>query len=134
MKAFDYKIDIVTPAPPRSRKGNRITALRWGRFLRDLGHKVRILESWSSGRPDLLIALHARRSHASLRNFLKSHPDRPAILALTGTDVYSDIHTDARAQESLDLADRYITLQTEAVKELPVELRYRAHVIHQSFT
>ena len=128
------KIDIITPAPPRSRKGNRITALRWSRILRDLGHRVHILESWEKGEPDLLVALHARRSHESIVRFRDAHPDHPLILALTGTDVYDDIHKDASAQQSLELADRFITLQPEAAKELPSRLRSKARVIYQSFT
>ena len=128
------KIDIVTPAPPRSRKGNRITALRWSRILRNLGHRVRIIESWSQGHPDLLIALHAKRSHDSIVRFRETHPHRPLVLALTGTDVYSDIHTDDSAKASLELADRFVTLQSEAAKELPRRLQSKVRVIHQSFT
>lgn len=128
------KIDIVTPAPPRSRSGNRVTALRWSRILRTLGHRVQIIESWSSGNPDLIIALHARRSHDSIVRFRYAYPDRPLLLALTGTDVYGDIHTDASARASLELADRFITLQSEAVHELPSRYREKVHVIHQSFT
>jgi len=137
VKPFDFdpmKIDIVTPAPPRSRKGNRITALRWSRVLRDLGHRVRILETWEKGKPDILVALHAKRSHESVVRFRDSHPDRPLILALTGTDVYDDIHVDASAKQSLELADRFITLQPGAAKELPVRLRSKARVVYQSFT
>ena len=36
------RITLVCPAPPGSRQGNRITALRWARVLRSLGHRVRI--------------------------------------------------------------------------------------------
>jgi hypothetical protein len=127
------KIDIVTPAPPRSRNGNRITALRWSRILRDLGHSVRVLETWTKGSPDCLVALHARRSHDSIVRFSDAHPDRPLLLALTGTDVYGDIHTDPSTRKSLELANRFITLQPEAIKELPTRLRPKVRVIYQSF-
>ena len=128
------KIDIVTPSPPRSLAGNRVTALRWSRILRDLGHKVRILETWENGDPDILVALHARRSHESIVRFHDTHADRPLVLALTGTDVYSDIKVDSNAQESLKLADRFITLQPEAAKELPRRLQDKVRVVYQSFT
>ncbi len=53
------RIGIVTPAPPDSRHGNRITALRWATILRRLGNHVSISQTYD-GRPfDLLVALHA---------------------------------------------------------------------------
>lgn len=128
------KIEIVTPAPPRSRKGNRITALRWSRILRDLGHRVHITESWGGTDPDLLVALHARRSHESILRFRESYPDRPLVLALTGTDIYRDIHEDDSARASLEIADRFITLQIDAAKQLPQRLGSKVRVVHQSFT
>ena len=36
------RISIITPAPARARNGNRNTASRWGRLLRELGHKVKV--------------------------------------------------------------------------------------------
>lgn len=128
------RVCIVTPAPPGSRAGNRNTAVRWARILRDLGCRVAIDTQWDSGPCDILIALHARKSHAALRDFRDRHPGRPAILALTGTDLYRDILEDADAAASLEMADRLIVLQEEARDALTPAQRRRARVIHQSVT
>ena len=128
------KICLITPAPTYSRKGNRVTALRWARILRELGHRVVITEEYQGGRCDVLIALHARRSHASIVHFRHKHPELPLILALTGTDLYGDIHTDASAQGSLEMADRFILLQPAGIEELSERLRHKAWVIYQSIT
>ncbi|MGH9022147.1 MAG: selenoneine biosynthesis selenosugar synthase SenB, partial [Acidimicrobiia bacterium] len=85
-------------------------------------------------RCDLLLALHARRSAASVAAFADRRPGAPIILALTGTDVYGDIRTDPSAQRSLELADRYVVLQRLAADELPGHLRSRCRVIYQSAT
>ena len=128
------KICLITPAPTYSRKGNRVTALRWARILRELGHRVIIAEAYQGERCDLLIALHARRSHAAIARFRHEYPELPLILALTGTDLYGDIHTDASAQESLEMADRFILLQPAGIQELSEHLREKAWVIYQSIT
>ena len=85
------KIRIVTPAPPGSRHGNRNTALRWAAHLRALGHRVGVDTEWRGAGADALIALHARRSHASIAAWKNAHPGRALVLALTGTDLYRDI-------------------------------------------
>lgn len=128
------KICLVTPAPTYSRKGNRVTALRWARILRELGHRVVITEKYQGERCDVLVALHARRSHASIVRFRRQHPELPLILALTGTDLYGDIHADASAQKSLEIADRFILLQPAGIEELSEHLRDKASVIYQSVT
>lgn len=126
------KIVIVTPAAPGSRSGNRNTAVRWSRILRQLGFATTIMTRWD-GRPcDLFVALHARRSHASLAAFRAAHPGVPAILALTGTDLYRDIRISDEAKLSLTLAERFIVLQELGGAELAPELRPRVHVIYQS--
>jgi putative glycosyltransferase (TIGR04348 family) len=125
---------IVTPAPRGARTGNRVTALRWAAMLRALGHRVRITGAFADGRedPDLMIALHAKKSAASIRAFRQRRPHAPLFVALTGTDIYRDVKTSAEANASLELATRLIALQPRAIAELPGHLRDRARVIHQS--
>src|SRR5437667_2003396 len=126
------RIGIITPAPSRSRYGNRITALRWAKILRRLGHRVSISQQYEDEKLDLLIALHARRSYSSIKRFRRQYCDSPIIVALTGTDVYRDIHTSRRAQQSLQLADRIVVLQPRALRELDSFARRKARVIYQS--
>jgi putative glycosyltransferase (TIGR04348 family) len=122
-------IALVTPAGPRESNGNRHTALRWADFLRAAGHAVNVDVEWRKDAADLMLALHARRSHASVKAFPKN---KPLVLALTGTDVYRDIHGSAEARESLARADRLIVLQPEAAKELPQGMRKKTKVVVQS--
>jgi putative glycosyltransferase (TIGR04348 family) len=126
------RIFMACPAPPRSRKGNRVTAERWARILRGLGHRLAIGQGYTGAPADLLIALHARRSFPAVRAFRKLHPDRPLVVALTGTDLYRDLRTSRRAQQSLELADRLVVLQPRAVEDLPRPVRRKARVIYQS--
>jgi putative glycosyltransferase (TIGR04348 family) len=126
------RIGIVTPAPPGSHYGNRITALRWARILRRLGNRVSILQTYAGQPYDLLVALHARRSHSSIITFKRQNLDAPVIVALTGTDLYRDIRANHLARESLDLAARIVVLQPKAIEELRPSLRDKTRVIYQS--
>ena len=101
-------------------------------MLRELGHTVSLQVDWDGAATDLMLALHARRSHASIRNFALRYPDQPLILALTGTDLYRDIRTDAEAQASLQLATRMIVLQEMGLLELATALRRKTRVVYQS--
>ena len=124
------RIALVTPAGPGTRNGNRHTALRWAAFLRAAGHRVDVSVQWNGDRrSDAMLALHARRSHASIHAFPAG---KPLVVALTGTDVYRDIKDSAQAQESLELADRLIVLQPSASAELAKRLRRTVHVVVQS--
>ncbi len=125
-------ICLITPAPPGSQTGNRITADRWASVLRSLGCRVSVLVDYD-GRPcDVLVALHARRSHRSAAAFRRAYPDRPLVVALTGTDLYHDIHHRPAARRSLDLATRLVVLQAHGIDELPARHRAKARVIYQS--
>jgi glycosyltransferase involved in cell wall biosynthesis len=130
--AINMKIGIVTPAPARSRYGNRVTALRWARILRRLGHLVIIRQAYEGEPFDLLIALHAGRSSASITRFHRDHPDMPIVVALTGTDLYGDLARSSRAHESLKLATRIVVLQPKALDVLRPPLREKTRVIYQS--
>ena len=126
------RIGIVTPAPPRSHYGNRVTAQRWARLLRRFGHRVAIFQQYEGGPLDLLIAIHAKRSYPAIRWFRRAHPGKPLIVVLAGTDLYRDFPHSRRARESLELANRIVVLQPRALDELPPHLRRKARVIYQS--
>jgi putative glycosyltransferase (TIGR04348 family) len=126
------RIGIITPAPPRSTHGNRITALRWAGILKRLGHRVTISQEYEGQRYDLLLALHARRSHAAIKRFNSEHPNSPVIVALTGTDLYRDIRKNKLAHNSLDIATRIVALQPKALEELKPRWRDKTCIIYQS--
>ena len=125
-------IRLITPTLPGVTTGNRVTSQRWAKHLRALGHDVRIERAYHRGACDLLVALHARKSAGSIERFGSLHPERPIVVALTGTDVYGDLHSDGVALQSLKAARRIVALQQLAGSELPELLRDRVRVIHQS--
>lgn len=131
---------IISPASAKANNGNWQSARRWARFLRTR-YRVTIAQQWPDPdapaptpeqAPALLIALHARRSAASLDAYVNACPRRPTILLLTGTDLYRDIAHDASAQASLRQADALVVLQPAGLAELPAPLRAKASVIYQS--
>lgn len=126
------RIALITPYLARARNGNAHTAARWARCLRASGHRVQVMVEWDGRAADLMIALHARRSAASIHRFAEARPDKPLIVVLTGTDLYRDIRDDAEAQRSLQLATRLVVLQERGLDELAPESRNKAVVIYQS--
>jgi putative glycosyltransferase (TIGR04348 family) len=116
----------LTFAFANTTRGNNITAERWRGIFHQLGHEV------TSEDPDLLVALHARHSHEAITQFRSQHPEKPVILALTGTDLYHDIGVNANAQESMKLADRLVVLQDQGLDEVDTDCREKTRVIYQS--
>lgn len=112
--------------------GNRITALRWQEVLRELGHVAFIATELGGRGYDVLVALHARKSAEAVQLSRRHHPERPVVVALTGTDLYGDIHHDESAKRSLALADRLVVLHPAGGDELPPEHRSKVRVIVQS--
>ena len=123
---------VATPAPAGTMTGNRVTALRWAKRLRELGWRVVIGVEWHGEPCDLLVALHARKCHASIVRHARQQPEKPRVVALTGTDVYGNLDADANARESIALADRLIVLQPLAIEQLAEDARAKARVIRQS--
>lgn len=126
------RIALITPAAPRSLNGNRNTALRWAALLRESGHRVTVATASNGSTAELMLALHARRSHASIHAFNEHYPERALIVALTGTDLYRDIHIDREAIDSLQRASRLIVLQDQGSLALAPELRSKVDVVYQS--
>jgi putative glycosyltransferase (TIGR04348 family) len=126
------RILVVTPLVPRSCTGNRVTALRWVRMLRGLGHRVMVVSDYANQPCDVLVALHARKSAPSVERFRDEHPDRPIVLALTGTDLYDEIRTCPDARRSMELATRLVVLQPAGLAELSEAVRIKTRVIIQS--
>lgn len=120
------------PVGTAVRTGNHHTAQRWAAFLRKSGHHVSIEEEWRGAEVDALIALHARKSAASVERFHDRYPERPLIVALTGTDLYRDIDDSADARRSLALASRLVVLQPAGRSRLARGLRAKTRVVFQS--
>jgi putative glycosyltransferase (TIGR04348 family) len=108
--------------------GNRATASRWSRLFRRLGHSVVAVDPREPLPPaDVVVALHARHAAPAVEAATV-----PVVLALTGTDLYGDIHTDASARRSLELAWRIVVLHDLALDEVPAKVRDRTVAIRQS--
>jgi putative glycosyltransferase (TIGR04348 family) len=101
-------------------------------MLRELGHRAFVASGGTSRGYDALVALHARKSAEAVRASREQHPERPIAVALTGTDLYRDIHLDAEAQRSLEIADVLVVLHGGAARELPRPLRRKVLVVPQS--
>lgn len=134
------KVVLITPAGKGSRAGNRATATRWARLLQTLGCRIRLAapddtpDDVSAGAaPDLVLALHAWRSHNAISAWRLAHPSCPLIVVLTGTDVYrfQQTHADI-VYQSLSAADALIGLHDCLYDDIPTAFHSRLHIVHQS--
>jgi putative glycosyltransferase (TIGR04348 family) len=123
---------MVSPAPPDAVLGNGVTADRWTRILRGLGHSITTASGYRPGRYSALVALHAGKSGAAVRAFHADNPDAPVVLALTGTDLYPDLASTGVDPAVLQIASRIVVLQANGIDQLDEDLRPRARVIIQS--
>ena len=60
------KIILITPAKKQSKTGNRVTATRWERLLRGIGHSAIVQSDWDGTPGDMMVALHASVSYTHL--------------------------------------------------------------------
>lgn len=155
------RVHLTAPKDPDGSTGNAVTVRRWERVLASLGHDVRVVRTApaegdgvagsadpaaipdagtdaeaaaAAGQPELLVALHARRSAGAALSYRRARPDGRLVVALTGTDLYRDLDEDGHpeARAAVEAADRLVVLQEKALERLPPRLRERARVIHQS--
>jgi putative glycosyltransferase (TIGR04348 family) len=125
-------VRIVAPSSRLHLIGNELTARRYARILSDLGHRTRVSERFNGESCDIMVALHARRSFASIRNYRKVKPRAPLVVVLTGTDVYRDIASHSAAQQALEMATRLVVLQRDGMGRIPACFRVKTRVIYQS--
>ncbi|HEX4235665.1 MAG TPA: hypothetical protein VH041_15335 [Caldimonas sp.] len=109
------RVCILSPALAGANNGNWHTAARWQHFLEPIADVAVVAIGAEDGAADLLIALHARRSAASIKRWRERRPQAPIVLVLTGTDLYRDLDLDADARHSLECASRIVVLQEAAL-------------------
>ena len=109
--------------------------MRWARFLRDMGHRVHVDLQYLGERTDLMIALHAWKSAASIKRYRTVYPKGPLIVALGGTDVNTFLKSNPTVTEqSMDDADALVGLHERIKDELPIRFHKNLHIIKQSAT
>lgn len=141
------RIAIAAPVRPGTTSGNDITAGRWAAHLSALGHLVSMVDVTPDGffdageddvaltSAELLVVLHARRSAPAAHWWRMNRGAAPLIVALAGTDLYSDLPDNTDARWAIDAADALVVLQEAAIDRLASfapDLGAKAVVIHQS--
>jgi len=127
------QIILVTPAGPDSKAGNRATAIRWQALLEEAGHQVAVITDYQGEACDILIALHAWRSADAIRVFRQHWPDRPLIVALTGTDIYRHQKEFPEiTRGSMAAADTLIGLHDLVAGDIPEACRHKLVTLRQS--
>ena len=126
-------ISLVTPAGKRSRAGNRTTAVRWAAILRGLGHRVEIGETDERCDADMMVAVHAWRSAASIARFADANSGRPLVVCLAGTDIYGFQHSHpGETLGSMVRASALVCLHDLVHRAIPDRFHGKLRVIHQS--
>lgn len=124
---------MITPAQPGSKAGNRATAERWETLLQSAGHSVDVVTEYHGEPCDAFIALHAWRSVDAIRHFREIWPEKPLIVALTGTDIYYHQHEYPEdTRYSMGAADALIGLHDLVAHDIPAGLASKLVTLYQS--
>jgi putative glycosyltransferase (TIGR04348 family) len=124
---------MITPAQPGSKAGNRATAERWETLLQSAGHSVDVVTEYHGEPCDAFIALHAWRSVDAIRHFREIWPEKPLIVALTGTDIYYHQHKyPADTRYSMGAADALVGLHDLVAHDMPAGLASKLVTLYQS--
>ena len=128
------KISLVTPAGKRSKNGNKATAVRWAGFLEQSGHSVDYLTGYDGREADAMISLHAWRTADAARAFKEKFPDRPLVVALTGTDIneFQYSHPEPTLHSHQRSRTRWCACTIWRSEKVPKRFRGKLTVIHQS--
>lgn len=126
------RILLVEAKPGEPRSGNAVTVERWSRILESLGHEVERTAGFADQPAELMVALHAVRSSASVCRWKERMTGAPCVVALTGTDLYPDLASTEEGLAAARRADRLVVLQEHGREAVPRELRPRVRVIYQS--
>lgn len=122
---------LVCPATATADDAHAHVATRWWRMLRNHS-RIALAERWDGTPVDVVIAVDARRSAASVQALRHALPAVPVLLALTGTDLHRDLLFDAGAQHALQAADRVVVLHDAALAHLSPAVRAKTRVVWPS--
>lgn len=126
---------IIAPKVQSNNSGNQATAKRWQQLLIEARHQVEISDSFQAQIPDILIAIHLRKSHQSIVDFKSKFPSKPLITLGAGTDLYRDLSNQKYIdiiKKSIKLSDTILVLQNLATSLFDEEAQKKVTVIYQS--
>ena len=122
-------VRLITPNHLGTKAGNDVTAARWASILRELGHETVIADEYRGESTHMLVALNAYRSSRAVEAFHQRLPDRPLVVALTGTDLYRFARSHPGVTlRSVELADRLLVLNRLAHQAVPESARSKARL------
>jgi len=135
-------IDVVTPYPLDSTRGNTVSAQRIRSLLQQASYEAHChcnRDYSPSSSSDLLIALHARKSDRAIQAYLGSDTNgnkKPLVVLLTGSDLHHDISSGGQDSKiclhNMEQADALVLCQSNSANAVPPLYLDKLHVIEKS--